>query len=137
MTNQVLHEVGQLCKVEADRLVERKSDIESEELKGKLTPMIDKLDALSFGNGRVLKLLREFQTLQEAIPELDTFDVTASIRANVITFLSTCSSSIRLEAVISGDFSVNSMLIGMNGRHIAVAANNNATQTIASNGAFF
>ena len=137
VANQLLHEVGQLCNSEADRLVERRTSIESDELKSKLTPMIDKLDALSFGNGRVLKLLSEFKLLRDAIPELETFEVGASMRSNVITFLSTCSSSARLETVINGDFSVNSMLIGMNGNDIAEVAKHNATQTLASAGAFF
>lgn len=138
VSNQVLHEVSQLCKLEADRLVERRTAIKSEELKCKLTPMIAKLDALSFGNGRVLKLLSEFLTLQGAIPEMETFDVDSGIRANIIAFLSTCSSSARLEAVINDSFSVNSMLVGLgNDPVVAEAAKHNATQSLASAGAFF
>jgi|TARA_R110000782_G_scaffold263717_1_gene356499 hypothetical protein len=138
ISNQVLHEVSQLCKTEADRLVERRNPIKSDDLKGKLAPMIEKLDTLSFGNGRVLKLLSEFKTLEGAIPEMESFDVDSTIRANVIAFLSTCSSSARLEAVINDSFSVNSMLVGMShGNVVAQAANNNATQTLAQSGAFF
>lgn len=138
--NQVLHEVSQLCKAEADRLVARQRIIDSAELKDKLAPMIEKLDALSFGNSRVLKLLSEFKTLEAAIPDGEEYQQAESMRANVITFLSTCSSLARLDAVINGEFSVNSMIADVNGKSLAESnahTFNQPTQTLASVGAFF
>lgn len=138
--NQVLHEVCQICKAEADRLVARKGLIDSGELKDKLAPMTEKLDALSFGNSRVLKLLSEFKALEAAIPDGEEYQQAESMRANVITFLSTCSSLARLEAVINGDFSVNSMIGDVNGKSITEKTTSNynqPTQTLASAGAFF
>lgn len=141
--NQVLHEVSQLCKAEADRLVNRKGDISSGELKDKLLPMIEKLDALSFGNSRVLKLLSEFQTLDNAIPDGEAYTTTSGMRASVITFLSACSSQARVEAIINGEFRVDSMALIRSDEKadstapIASTSNNHNTQTLANAGAFF
>lgn len=131
ISNQVLHEVGQLCKLEADRLVERKGLIRGEELRNKLNPMIEKLDILSFGDSRVLKLLSEFKILQAAIP----LEANESMPSAVITFLSTCSSANRLESVITGNFSVSDMLIGMNVNSVVKEAQQQPT--LAHVGAYF
>lgn len=138
--NQVLHEVSLLCKDEADRLVDRKTKIKRQELVDKLEPMINKLDLLSFGDSRMLKLLSEFKALSGAIPvDVEVFEADALIISNVIMFLSTCSSPARMEAILNGDFSVATMLQKLNSHdddqeEVVIAP---VTTTTANVGAFF
>ena len=68
VANQILHEVGLTCKQMSDRMLDRKRSISGKNLSEQLDPLIKKLDTLSFGNGRILKVLNEFFALQKAIP---------------------------------------------------------------------
>lgn len=112
VANQVLHEVGLTCKSMSDRMMDRKRPINGERLRKQLDPLINKLDTLSFGNGRILSVLGEFNVLRESIP-MELIDQEDSTFGQVLTFLSMCSDSDKLERIINGEFSVSKLIEGM------------------------
>ena len=109
IADQVLHELGVLCRDASRALLNRKQRVSGESLKKKLQPMLDKLHAMSFGNGRLLSVLNEFEVLRDAIPK-GYFDKDDLMFSNMVSFFSVCSCEDRLQAVIDGDFSVSELL---------------------------
>lgn len=112
VANQILHEVGLSCKQMSDRMLDRKRSIGGKTLSEQLDPLIKKLDTLSFGNGRILKVLNEFFALQKSIP-MEMIDQDHPTFGQVLTFLSMCSDSDKLERIIDGEFSVSRLIEGM------------------------
>ena len=112
IANQVLHEIGLTCREMSDRMLERKKSISGKNLCGQLDPIIKKLDTMSFGNGRILKVLAEFKSMQASIPS-EILDREPPSYCTVITFLSMCSDSNKLERIIEGSLSVNKLLDGI------------------------
>lgn len=113
IANQVLHEIGMTCKDMAKRLIERKTAISGAKLFEQFDPLIEKLDALSFGNGRLLKVLSEFEALQNSIPLSERIDSAHPTFGHTVTFLSMCSDSFKLDRIIDGSFSVVQMIHSM------------------------
>jgi len=109
VANQVLHEVGMTCKEMSNRMLDRKTAIGGKTLKKQLKPLIHKLDTLSFGNGRILKVLDEFRLLKNSIPE-ERLDSQHVKFGHTVTFLSMCASGEKLERIIDGQFSVTQLL---------------------------
>jgi len=134
--DQILHEIGVLCSTAADNLVDRKKDIKGERLASKLDPMIAKLNALAFGNGKLRHLLSEFEQLAEAIPKEDLLKHDSHYVGHVVHFLSTCSSERRLQSILSGDFSVHSLIHGLHGKQLS-EANTEQLVTLQSHGSYF
>ena len=112
VANQILHEIGLSCKEMSDRLLNRKRAINGNKLSEQFNPIIKKLDTLSFGNGRLLKVLNEFTVMQKALP-LELIDQEHPCYGQVLTFLSMCADSKKLEHIIEGTFSVNKLIAGM------------------------
>jgi hypothetical protein len=112
VANQILHEVGLSCKNMSDRMLERKRAISGKNLSEQLNPLVTKLDTLSFGNSRILKVLDEFSALQKSIPA-ELIDHNHPAFGHVLTFLSMCSDSDKLERIIEGEFSVSRLLESM------------------------
>lgn len=142
ISNQILHEVAQLCKSESELLVERKQRIKPQDLVDKFQPMIEKLDCLSFGNSKILSLLAEFKAFEAAIPKDEEFiEMDHAFIANAITFLSVCSSTQRMGAIINGTFSVSEMLAKTASKEsepvFKQAVETIQQQTTANTGAFF
>lgn len=112
IANQILHEIGLTCKEMSDRMLDRKRAINGKNLSEQLNPLVKKLDTLSFGNGRILKVLGEFSALQKSIPE-ELLDIDHPLFGQVLTFLSMCADSNKLEHIINGQFSVTKLINGM------------------------
>tara|TARA_R110002167_G_scaffold204404_1_gene408452 strand:+ start:15891 stop:16829 length:939 start_codon:yes stop_codon:yes gene_type:complete len=112
IANQVLHEIGQECWGMADRMIKRKTAMSGKKLKESLEPFMEKLDALSFGNGRILTVLNEFRALHGSV-SLERIDKDHPKWGQTLTFLTMCSDSSKLEQIISGDFSVSQMINAM------------------------
>lgn len=112
VANQILHEIGLSCKEMSDRLFNRKRAISGNKLSEQFDPVIKKLDTLSFGNGRLLKVLDEFVVLQQSIPS-ELIDQDHPTYGQVLTFLSMCADSNKLEHIIEGTFSVTKLIEGM------------------------
>lgn len=112
VANQILHEVGLTCKQMSDRMLDRKRAISGKNLSEQLDPLVKKLDTLSFGNGRILTVLNEFMALQKAIP-MEMIDQDHATFGQVLTFLSMCADSNKLERIIKGEFSVSKLIEGM------------------------
>jgi len=108
--NQVLHEVGLTASKAWKQLLKRTSAISSKSLKKQLEPMVTKLEALSFGNGRVLSLLNEFTVLMNSIPNNEKFDRDRPLVNQVISFLSMVGDADKLDLIIQGDISVSSII---------------------------
>lgn len=113
IANQVLHEVSLTCKGISDRMMERKRAIRGVNLADQLIPTINKLNVLSFGNGRIIKVQEEFQHMLTAIPLEEMIDKDHPVYGQLLTFLSMCSDSVKLERIIEGDFSVSKLIEGM------------------------
>lgn len=128
VANQILHEVGLTCKQMSDRMLDRKRSISGKNLSEQLDPLIKKLDTLSFGNGRILKVLNEFFALQKAIP-MEMIDRDHPTFGQVLTFLSMCSDSDKLERIIDGQFSVSKLIEGMKGS-VTVSSSSGPEPTI-------
>jgi hypothetical protein len=128
VANQILHEVGLTCKQMSDRMLDRKRSISGKNLSEQLGPLIKKLDTLSFGNGRILKVLNEFFALQKAIP-MEMIDHDHPTFGQVLTFLSMCSDSDKLERIIDGQFSVSRFIEGMK-RSVTVSSSSGSVPTI-------
>lgn len=128
VANQILHEVGLTCKQMSDRMLDRKRSISGKNLSEQLDPLIKKLDTLSFGNGRILKVLNEFFALQKAIP-MEMIDQDHPTFGQVLTFLSMCSDSDKLERIIDGQFSVSKLIEGMK-RSVTVSSSSGPEPTI-------
>jgi hypothetical protein len=128
VANQILHEVGLTCKQMSDRMLDRKRSISGKNLSEQLDPLIKKLDTLSFGNGRILKVLNEFFALQKAIP-MEMIDQDHPTFGQVLTFLSMCSDSDKLERIIDGQFSVSKLIEGMK-RSVTVSSSSGPAPTI-------
>jgi len=109
VANQVLHEIGKVCKEMSDNLLKRKTAIGGKTLKKQLEPIVKKLDTLSFGNGRLLKMLGEFRVLRNSIPD-ERIDKEHSMFGKTVTFLSMCGDSDKLELIIDGQYSVTQMI---------------------------
>lgn len=109
VANQVLHEIGMTCKEMSNRMLDRKTAVGGKTLKKQLEPLIHKLDTLSFGNGRILKVLDEFRLLKNSIPE-ERLDSQHVKFGHTLTFLSMCASGEKLERIIDGQFSVTELL---------------------------
>lgn len=109
VANQVLHEIGQSCKRFSERLLTRNQGIGSANLKRQILPVIQKLDLLSFGNHRMNKVLSEFQALDRSIPD-GHFKNDDPVLSRVIVFLSMCADPDRLERIIDGSLSVDSII---------------------------
>ena len=112
IADQILHEVGQECREMSNRLMERKNAISGKTILKQLTPLISKLDTLSFGNGRILKVLDEFRTLEDSIPD-ERIDQDHPCFSRVLTFISMCADDKKLERIVSGDFSVTKLIEGL------------------------
>lgn len=112
IADQVLHEVGLVCKEMSNRFLDRKNAISSDSLLEQLKPLTDKLDTLSFGNGRILSVLDEFRSLESAVPN-ETIDRDDPFFGITITFLSMCSDSSKLERIVDGTFSVTKLIKDM------------------------
>ena len=112
IANQILHEIGMTCKEMSKRMMERKTAISGSKLCEHLDPLINKLDTLSFGNGRLLKVLAEFQALQNSIP-MERIDEMHPSFGHTLTFLSMCGDSFKLERIIDGSFSVVQLIQSM------------------------
>lgn len=112
IANQVLHEIGMTCKEMSKRMLDRKTAISGGKLCEQLDPLINKLNTLSFGNGRLLKVLAEFQTLQKSIP-MERIDSAHPTFGYTLTFLSMCGDSFKLERIIDGSFSVIQLIQSM------------------------
>lgn len=112
IANQVLHEIGMTCKEMSNRMLDRKTAISGKKLSEQLDPLINKLDTLSFGNGRILKVLSEFQTLKNSVP-MERIDHNHSTFGQTVTFLSMCADSDKLERIVDGSFSVTKLIQGM------------------------
>ncbi len=128
VANQILHEVGLTCKQMSDRMLDRKRSISGKNLSEQLDPLIKKLDTLSFGNGRILKVLNEFFALQKAIP-MEMIDQDHPTFGQVLTFLSMCSDSDKLERIIDGQFSVSKLIEDMK-RSVTVSSSSGPEPTI-------
>ncbi|POP51504.1 DUF3150 domain-containing protein [Zhongshania marina] len=109
IANQVLHEVGQGCRQMVKRLLERNTAISGQKLREQLEPFCNKLDTLSFGNGRILAVLREFKSLYQMIP-LERIDKDHPKFGPTVTFLSMCDDAEKLERMYQGDFSVSELV---------------------------
>ena len=109
IANQILHEIGQTCKELSDRMLDRKRLISGKSLSEQLDPLVKKLDMLSFGNGRLLKVVNEFLALQKSIP-LELIDQDHPTFGLVVTFLSICADTNKLEHLIDGTFSVTKLI---------------------------
>jgi len=105
ISNQVLHEVGRTCQDMTKRMMDRKTAIGGKTLKKQLEELMTKLDMLSFGNSRILKVLNEFNALHNSIPE-ERIDRDHSSYGIVLTFLTMCADSDKLEQIIDGRFSI-------------------------------
>lgn len=112
VANQILHEVGQTCKAMSDAMLKRNKAISGKNLSEQLAPVILKLDTLSFGNGRILKVLNEFFALQKSIP-MEMIDQDHPTFGQTLTFLSMCADSDKLESIIEGQFSVSKLINSM------------------------
>lgn len=132
IANQVLHEIGMTCKDMSKRLLERKTAISGSKLFEQLDPVIDKLDALSFGNGRLLKILDEFEALQKSIPLSDRIDNAHATFGHALTFLSMCSDSDKLERILDGSFSVVQMIHSMTPQQTSLVAETESSTNLAT-----
>jgi len=109
IANQVLHEVGLACREMTNRLLKRSRAISGKSLREQLDPFITKLDTMSFGNSRILAVLREFQHLQELIP-LERIDKDHPKFGPTVTFLSMCDDASKLDRIYRGEFSVMDLI---------------------------
>lgn len=122
ISSSVLHEVGVLCNTAADSLCDRKNDMAPASLISKLQPMMTKLNAMRFNNGRLTRLLDQFEELEKAIPVDGVIKKDDPMIGHVVSFLSMCGSERRLESILSGETSVKTMLQGAHGKLIAEVA---------------
>ncbi len=127
--NQVLHEVGLMASDIWKRLLKRKSVIGSKSLKKQLLPIIEKLDVLSFGNGRVLNVLNEFNVLMNMIPENERLEQNHPIFNQALRFLSMTGDAEKLELIINGDVSITSIVSNTPAVKCATQSFNNSIQT--------
>lgn len=125
ISSSVLHEVGVLCNTAADSLCDRKNDMAPASLISKLQPMKTKLNAMRFNNGRLTRLLDQFEELEKAIPVDGVIKKDDPMIGHVVSFLSMCGSERRLESILSGETSVKTMLQGAHGKLIAEIAEEN------------
>lgn len=130
VSKQILHEVGISCKQLSERMLDWKRATSGKSLAEQLDPLINKLDTLSFGNGRILKVLNEFFALRKAIP-MEIIDQDHPMFGHVLTFLSVCSDSVKLERIIDGQFSVNKLIESMK-RSVTVSSLSGSDPTIQS-----
>ncbi len=109
VANQVLHEIGAGCREMVTGLLKRSTAISGAKLREMLEPTLNKLDMLSFGNGRILAVLREFKSLYQMIP-LERIDKAHPQFGTTISFLSMCDDAEKLERMYTGDFSVSQLV---------------------------
>jgi len=105
IADQVLQEIGVGCRQMVDRLLKRNTAVGGKKLREQLEPFINKLDMLSFGNGKILAVLREFRLLSEMIP-LERIDKDHPNFGQAVTFLSMCDDAEKLRRIYEGGFSV-------------------------------
>ena len=111
VANQILHEVGTSCKDMSNRMLDRSTAIGGKTLKKQLEPLINKLDTLSFGNGRIITVLNEFRAFRDSVPEV-RLDQNHETFRHAVTFLSMCADGEKLERIINGQFSVTYLVQG-------------------------
>jgi hypothetical protein len=109
ISNQIFHELAMDCRGMAKSLLDRKTATTGDTLKKRFDPFVERLNALSFGNSRILKVLDEFRALRDSIP-LERIDKDHPKFGQVVTFLKMCSDSETLEQIIDGRFSVTGMI---------------------------
>ena len=109
VADQLLSEIGAECKQMSNRMLRWKCAVKGQKLIQQLEPLIKKMITLSFGNGRVLAVLNEFYQLKQSIP-LEPIDHDHPTFGQVLTFLSMCADSQKLEHIISGEFSINHLI---------------------------
>ncbi|UZE97264.1 DUF3150 domain-containing protein [Alkalimarinus alittae] len=145
VANQVLHEIGMTCKEMSNRLLDRKTAISGKKLKEQVEPLIKKLDTLSFGNGRILKVLNEFRALHNSVP-LERIDQDHPSHSQTVLFLSMCADSEKLERIIDGQLSVAKLIQSSQppapsqdavGSDLSTTKPAAAMSSIASAGAYF
>ena len=144
IANQILHELGLECDAMGKDLLKRKTAIGGKTLRAKLAPIVKRLDTLSFGNGRVVKVCNEFRALHDSIP-LERIDHDHERFGQVITFVSMCGDSQRLESIIDGQISVAQLIAPKQSAPVtsiddSVLADTQpkpAVATIATSGAYF
>tara|TARA_R110001592_G_scaffold221139_2_gene475793 strand:+ start:4600 stop:5529 length:930 start_codon:yes stop_codon:yes gene_type:complete len=109
IANQVLHEIGSGCREMVKGLLKRSTAISGAKMREMLEPTLNKLDMLSFGNGRILAVLREFKSLYQMIP-LERIDKEHPQFGITVSFLSMCDDAEKLESMYAGDFSVSQLV---------------------------
>lgn len=117
VADQLLHEISMTCKQFTDRLLSRKGGIAGESLREQIQPLIEKLDVLSFGNQRVIAVLGEFRSLEQCLP-VSKIEREDPSFGHILSFMSICSDTDKLEAVIAGDLSVSKILASMRGNDL-------------------
>ncbi|HDZ37931.1 MAG TPA: DUF3150 domain-containing protein, partial [Marinobacter sp.] len=139
IADQILHEIGLSCREMSDRLLERKRAISGQNLSKQLDPLVSKLDTLSFGNGRILRVLSEFRALRESIPAV-RIDQDHPCFGRVLTFLTMCSDDKKLECIVNGQFSVTRLIEGLRtdvSESGASLASTTPKPSVVSTGAYF
>ncbi|KAA1173234.1 DUF3150 domain-containing protein [Marinobacter salinexigens] len=138
IADQILHEVGLSCREMSDRLLERKRAIGGKTLCKQLDPLVTKLDTLSFGNGRILRVLGEFRALCSSIPA-ERIDQDHPVFGRVLTFLTMCSDDKKLERIVSGEFSVTKLIAGLQSGNAQPQVSPSSTYptTASAMGAYF
>lgn len=112
IANQILHELALDCKAMANALLERKTAVSGGQLRKQLNPFIERLNALSFGNSRILTVLGEFRALHDSVP-LERITKDHPKFGQTLTFLKMGSDSDTLEQIIDGSFSVAGLINSM------------------------
>ena len=110
IADQVLHEMSMYCKNLSAGLVKRKTATSGKSLRKLLSPVVERLNALSFGNGRIVKVLNEFNELVDSVPD-NRITKEDLVFRNSVLFLSMCSNSEQLETIINGQFSIGSLIV--------------------------
>jgi|TARA_R100000789_G_C3014697_1_gene152150 hypothetical protein len=139
IADQILHEIGLSCREMSDRLLVRKRAISGQNLSKQLDPLVSKLDTLSFGNGRILRVLSEFRALRESIPAV-RIDQDHPCFGRVLTFLTMCSDDKKLECIVNGQFSVTRLIEGLRtdvSESGASLASTTPKPSVVSMGAYF
>ncbi len=109
VADQVLHEMSMYCKNLSAGLVKRKTATSGKSLRKLLSPVVERLNALSFGNGRIIKVLNEFNELVDSVPDTRITKKDLVFR-NAVMFLSMCANPDQLETIIKGQFSIGTLI---------------------------
>jgi hypothetical protein len=112
IADQILHEIGNECRDMSKRLMERKNAVSGKGLLKQIAPLVSKMDTLSFGNGRILRVLEEFRTLEESIPD-ERINQDHPCFGRVLTFITMCADEEKLQSIVNGEFSVTKLIEGL------------------------